>query len=174
MLILIFFLITFGVANAYFTFDEEMLIILSTIIWVDAAGGLFKKFLDTELLHKVTLIKSKFVWFLFLKAQVLKELIFMYQNRLLARGKILSFNSFYVFSVLKGSLISFLQAKRLRSRYDTKFYLLTFGNNVHSDRLIKNLARTLATSSFSGIAVLKNGRPLYPVARYSSLLILSF
>jgi predicted membrane channel-forming protein YqfA (hemolysin III family) len=72
------------VSFAFFTLDEETLIILCSFIWVDAASGLLKKFLDFELLHKVDVIRSKFLWFLVVKRTFLLELISFHRSRLLA------------------------------------------------------------------------------------------
>jgi hypothetical protein len=59
------------VSNAFFTFDEETLIILASFVWFDAAGGLFKTMLDAELVHKVDAVRSKFVWVFVFKTSII-------------------------------------------------------------------------------------------------------
>lgn len=81
-MLLLFFLISFGVVNAYGALDEELLIIACSFIWFDAAAGVFKNFLNDELVSKVHQIKSKFVWFFLSKRDTILDLLKRFKIRL--------------------------------------------------------------------------------------------
>ena len=52
------------VVQGFFSLDEEMLIILAGIFWLDAAGALIRNIIEKELVYKAVLIKDNFLWFL--------------------------------------------------------------------------------------------------------------
>jgi hypothetical protein len=75
MVYAVLFILFYLLSNAYLTLDEETLIILASIIWLDAAGVVFKKLLDEELVLRVNGIRLKFIWFLEVKRQLVFSLI---------------------------------------------------------------------------------------------------
>lgn len=168
------FFFLFLISNAFLTLDEETLIILSSFIWVDAAGALFKKLLDAELVLKILQVRSKFTWFLKLKRQLLVDLIRLHKTRIGLR------ESFYVFSnllvvKLVGEIISmFLWGVDTRRKFDSKVRVVNFGIMVHYDRLIRNIERDMAMSSFSETFVQEEESHThrYNIVKYTTILFL--
>ena len=57
-------LVIFLITNGIVLLEEELLIIIASFVWVDAAGKLIKNFLVNELEHKSVVLKNKYIWFL--------------------------------------------------------------------------------------------------------------
>lgn len=57
-------IILISITQGFVLLEEELLIILASIIWVDAAGNLIQNLLKTELEYKSQVIKDKYLWFL--------------------------------------------------------------------------------------------------------------
>ena len=62
------------VVQGFFSLDEEMLIILAGIFWLDAAGALIRNIIEKELVYKAVLIKDNFLWFLQKQRENIQEL----------------------------------------------------------------------------------------------------
>jgi hypothetical protein len=171
---LVLFVLLFLLSNAFFTLDEETLIILSSFIWVDAAGGLFKRLLDIELVSKIELVRLKFTWFLKIKRQLLVDLIRLHRTRLHLKENFYSFNNLFVVRLV-GELVSiFLWGVNIRRKFDSKSRVVNFGIMVHYERLIRSLAKDAAISSFSEILIQdESSKRRFAVVRYTTILFLS-
>lgn len=168
------FLLLFLLSNAFLTLDEETLIILSSFIWVDAAGNLFKRLLDIELVAKIELVRLKFIWFLKLKRQLLVELIRVHRTRLNLKENFYAFNNLFVVRLV-GDLVSiFLWGVNIRRKFDSKSRVVNFGIMVHYERLIRSIAKDAAMSSFSEILIQEeSSKRRFAVVRYTTILFLS-
>jgi|JI71714B2RNA_FD_contig_111_174180_length_3071_multi_3_in_0_out_0_2 hypothetical protein len=158
------------VSNAFFTFDEETLIILASFVWFDAAGGLFKTMLDAELVHKVDAVRSKFVWFLSLKRQLLVDLIKFHRVRSSVKTSIKNLNDVFLSSLVYESLSSYIVGLTSRRKFDSHTRVVNFGVAVYYDRLVRNLEKTFVLTNFSGVLVKLDSaaRPQFNFARYTT------
>lgn len=172
--IVILFLFLFLLSNAFLTLDEETLIILSSFVWVDAAGGLFKKLLDAELVTKVLLIRSKFVWFLNLKRQLLIDLLSLHKTRLGLRGSFYTFNNLFIVKLVGDVVSFFLWGVTTRRKFDSKVRVVNFGIMVHYDRLVRNVSKDAIMASFSETLV-QDGESYtrrFNIVKYTKILFL--
>jgi hypothetical protein len=170
MVLLITFLATVLVSNAFFTFDEEMLIIVATLFWFDAAGGLFKKMLESELVTKVDVVRSKFVWFLTLKHQLLEDLLKFHTSRISLGSSLSLANSVFLTLAVTEVVALYLITVTLRRKFVVNAWISLAGTGVYYGRLLSDLEQTLSLSSFSGVAVnvSVSEKPAFDFDRYSS------
>lgn len=173
MIFVIFALILVVVSKALVSFDEETLIILATVFWFDAAGGLFKTMLDSELVHKVNSVESKFIWFLELKKNLLLDVVAFHRTRLNLSSLLLNFHNSFVSILLVVSLTSYLNGLGLKLSYTEESHLSSFGNAVQYDKIIRGLQETLTTLDYASTSVrlaTAHGKKSffadYPVANY--------
>ena len=75
MLVLVVFIVIFIIVNQFIVLEEEVLILLAAIVWLDAAGSFFKQFIWTSLENKGNIIKEKLLGYLNLKISILEMLI---------------------------------------------------------------------------------------------------
>ena len=75
MYIYFWFLIVFLVVNSFLLLEEEILIVFAGILWLDAAGGLIRNVLWTELEERGDKIKDKFKWYLLAKKKLMEHLL---------------------------------------------------------------------------------------------------
>jgi hypothetical protein len=158
------------VSNAFLTFDEETLIILASFFWFDAAGGLFKKMLENELVHKVEAIRAKFVWFLTAKRQLLVELIKLHNGRMSLESKLVAVNNTFISTLSEESISLFLVASDTRRKFSAYSWVSSLGTAVYYDRLVRNLEKTLSVASFSGVLVKPTSavRPDFSFSQYAN------
>lgn len=158
------------VSNAFLTFDEETLIILASFFWFDAAGGLFKKMLENELVYKVDVIRAKFVWFLSAKRQLLVDLIKLHKARLSLESHVVTANTVFVNAAVLDSLSLFLTAVDTRRKFGVYSWVSSLGSAVYYDRLVRSLEKTLTVSSFSGVLIkpTTSNRPSFNFSHYSN------
>lgn len=60
----IFFIVVFIVVNSFVVLEEETIVFLASIIWIDAAGSMIREGLTAELEGKGDKIKEVFMWYL--------------------------------------------------------------------------------------------------------------
>lgn len=141
------------VSNVFFSFDEESIIIFASVLWVDAAGGLFKKFFDAELVHKSTATRDKFVGFLSLKRSLALELLQYHRTRKHLAVVVSELNNYFLFATTSVLVGNFLQSVRSRRLYTARLIVTTIGAAVHFERLARNLETSMAIVHFSGTDV---------------------
>jgi hypothetical protein len=174
MVYVILFILFYLLSNAYLTLDEETLIILASIIWLDAAGVVFKKLLDEELVLRVNGIRLKFIWFLEVKRQLVFSLIRLHKSRVSLKHDLRFVNNLFFFRLILESISTFLLGVTIRRKFDSKVRVVDFGIMVHYDRLIIRLGKDSAYSSFSEtlVGVEKSYRRRFNIARYTTVLFL--
>jgi len=74
-------LLVIGVTQGYILVEEEILIIIGSIMWVDAAGKLIKEGIGVEIEGKSMDIKGKYEWFLDKKREIMGRGIRVYKER---------------------------------------------------------------------------------------------
>lgn len=60
----VFFIVVFIIANSFIVLEEETIVLLASIIWLDAAGSAIREALTSELEGKGDKIKEVFIWYL--------------------------------------------------------------------------------------------------------------
>jgi len=173
MVFVIFALVLILISKALVSFDEETLIIIATIVWIDAAGGLFKSMLDSELVHKVNSIEVKFVWFLDLKRKLLLDVVSFHQTRLNLSQLLSTFHNSFVSLLLVTILNSYVNGQIIKLAHTKESYLTSFGDSVQYDKIIRGLQETISTLDYASttvrIASAQGKRSFfaeYPVASY--------
>ena len=86
MYIYFWFLISFLVVNGFLFLDEELLIIMASIAWLDAAGGFIRNALWSELEDRGTKIKAQFEWFLNSKRNLTELVLSFHKKRVSFAG----------------------------------------------------------------------------------------
>lgn len=131
MFIFFIFICIFLVTQGFLVLDEEMLIIMASVFWVDAAGGMIRKAINNELVLKGSTIKDKFVWFLDTKKLIILDLVKLHQERTKLPSQL---------NLLFGGVVS-------------KLVTATFVNFYNNLILIKISSRlSLVTEMCSGLA----------------------
>jgi len=167
------FLVLF-IGSGFFTFEEEGLIILCSFLWVDAAGGLFKTALDSELVSKVAAIRSKFSWYIVSKQAFILDLLKVHHARVNLVHSVIFFNNWLLASLVKNSLALTVFNLINRRLYESHLWVLNFGVAVHHARLIKILESTLSIAPFSFTLIRAPFAKAVPsVHTYKSLFTLS-
>lgn len=70
---IIIFLLVLIVGNSFVLLEEETIVLIASIVWVDAAGGLIREALTTELEGKGDKIKETFDWYLYAQKELIGE-----------------------------------------------------------------------------------------------------
>ena len=127
MLYLILSIIIIGVTQGFILLEEELLIIMASIVWVDAAGKLIKELLINELEYKSQVIKDKYLWFLERKIDLNKYLITMYTHRKSLINWSTQLQVYVIISLVINSLQYFFNNYFILQRYDRNILLFNFG-----------------------------------------------
>lgn len=154
---------------AFFTLDEESLIILCSFLWLDAAGGLFKNLLDGELVHKVEVIRAKFVWYLSVKRLFLLDLLGAHTARLKLSLFVTTLNNHLLATLLTTLLSLFIETALLKRKYTAHLWVLNFGASVYHSKLVNKLDSSLSLFPFSSTLLVKTSMFSTPSVAYYNL-----
>jgi hypothetical protein len=167
------FLVLF-IGSGLFTFDEEGLIILCSFLWVDAAGGLFRTALDSELISKVAVIRSKFSWYIISKREFVLDLLKIHNGRTALVQFVAFLNNWLMVSTVKNVLALTLVNLSSRRLYESQIWVLNFGVAVHHAKLIKVLESSLSVAPFSFTLIRVPSSKVLPLFHtYKSLFVFS-
>lgn len=158
------------VSYAYLTFDEELLVILSTLLWFDSAGNLFKKMLEVELVAKVEGIRVRFIWFLTLKQQLLVELLRLHKSRFFLHSALSLVNSIFLVTLVNHVVSLFLSILLLRRNFLADSFLDSFGNSIYYDSLAVELSDSFVLGKFSNITLTPEELRNSSAARFTTYL----
>jgi len=75
------FILVFLVVNSFVMIEEESLVVIASFIWLDAAGGVIRQMLTSELEGRGDKIKETFEWYLQAKKNLINLLIEKHQER---------------------------------------------------------------------------------------------
>jgi hypothetical protein len=153
MVLLVALFLVIIVSYAFLTFDEELLVILSTLFWFDSAGSLIKKMLEVELIEKVDNIRSRFVWFLVLKQQLLTDLLKLHKSRGSLYSSLVLVNSVFIVTLVNHVVSLFVNVLFLRRKFLADNLVDSFGNGVYYDYLSIELADIYVLGKFSNVIV---------------------
>ena len=150
MFVVFLFLICFLVVNGFIVLDEETLIILASFAWVDAAGGFIRKALDSELVHKGTVIREKFFWFLNRKKEIGLELVSFYKDRKQYHKNLMTLYGFYSSKLIEELLTHYYSGKAALSQLDREILVSQKGEALPKEVLAKRLNFTVTLFNKSG------------------------
>jgi hypothetical protein len=116
------FLVILIVGNSFILLEEETLVMIASIFWLDAAGSLIKGALTSEIENRGALIEEKFRWYLETKKRLLELLIKKHEYRKSVSGEIkevyLGYIDWIVGSVVKNYLNQVVVGLRYERRMD--------------------------------------------------------
>lgn len=170
MVLLVALILAIIVSYAFLTFDEELLVILSTLFWFDSAGSLIKKMLEVELIEKVDNIRNRFVWFLVLKQQLLFDLLKLHRSRGLLHSSLVLINSVFIVTLVNYVVALFVNVLSLRRKFLADNLVDSFGNGVYYDYLSVELADTFVLGKFSNVIVEQEDTRNNIIVRFSTYL----
>jgi len=157
------------IGSGLFSLDEEGLIILSSFLWVDAAAGLFKKMLDTELVDKVEIVYSKFTWYIATRKAVIIDLIKIHSSRSLIAGLLKGLSNTFAVEITSVIILTYLKSLSTRRLYESRLWVVNFGEAVHKVKLLKDLENKLSVLSFSSTLLRQCSLRVVGKSTYSTL-----
>jgi len=98
------FLIIFLIGNSFLMLEEESVVILASLVWLDAAGSSIREMLRSELEAKGDKIKETFVWYLQAKANLIGLLVSKHEGRAQLAEHITKVYTSFVESLLEAVL----------------------------------------------------------------------
>lgn len=147
MFIFILSIIIIALTQGFILLEEELIIILASIIWVDAAGTLIKNLLTNEVDYKSNLIKEKYLWFLYKKKELQNTLIIMYSKRVIMYTWLQEFKSYILVLLILNSVVYFLNNLFLLRCFVSIINLINIGIVV--------VKQVISTKTLGMIQVLK-------------------
>jgi len=166
----------FFVVQGFFSLDEEMLIILAGVVWLDAAGGLFRSVIEKELVYKGKSIRESFVWFLKKQSENVTELKTLHYSRVNSVTEFLNlkeyFLNFSVSNLQKRLLLNLYRFEQMSGLVLYKFFINSGKNekslSISSQLLLlvensdtKLLLQEIGSKSFKTMGVSTSSDVLY-------------
>lgn len=128
------------ITNGFTLLEEELLIILASFIWVDAAGKLINSMLKQYLVDIGLIIKNKYLWFLLKKKEISILLIKIYYKRIALIYLINDIQSFILLNLISNSIIYFLNNSILLKKYNILILINNFGSILIKDIFMNEIS----------------------------------
>lgn len=103
----VFFIVLFIVANSFIVLEEETLVFLASVIWIDAAGSAIREALTSELEGKGDKIKEVFMWYLTAQKNLEEVLVQKHEVRQNLVKTLLNMYELYLDKLLDSVLSSY-------------------------------------------------------------------
>jgi len=160
MFILIYGVVILGITNGYILLEEELLIILASIFWVDTGGKFIKKLLINELVHKSSILKKKYRWF-FRRKWVFDDIVIRtYYIRIMKFYRLRRESwQFVEQELLESYLLYILENNVVLAKYDINLQLYTIGITI---------LKELVSERFEILSDILMDNHLYPMAYTTS------
>lgn len=133
------FILVFLVVNSFVMIEEESLVVIASFIWLDAAGGVIRQMLTTELEGRGDKIKETFEWYLQAKKNLINLLIEKHQERANLSKSILGLYDVYLEKLLNGLLLNYYKNAIVLSNQERKNDLVEVGMTIVNDLSRKEL-----------------------------------
>lgn len=127
MFYIIFALLIISITQGYILLEEELLIIIASIVWVDAAGRIIKDLLETEVEYKGKIIKDKYLWFLSKKKDSYSNLLMLYSTRINFLNSIKMLQIEIMMLLINNSFLYFYNNFLILKRYNIVIKLINIG-----------------------------------------------
>lgn len=167
MFLLILGVVCICVLNGYILIEEELLILLASIFWVDAGSKFIKNMLVNELVHKSIILKKKYKWF-FRRKWVFDDIVIRaYYVRIMRYYRLRRETwQFIEQELLENFLIYIVENNILLQKYQLNIELFTMGilcvkdlvnkrfevlNNILSENLL--FPKTYTTSEYINLEI---------------------
>lgn len=137
------FILVFLVTQSFFFIEEETLILLASLVWLDAAGGFIRKILESELENRGDIIKNKFSWYLQQKENLLENLVKEHKKRAEFVSDISKVYSYIVREVLEKIIAKVLLEEFIVERYLMGIDLEITGSSVVNDIFVNDLEKIM-------------------------------
>jgi len=121
------------ITQSFLFLEEETLILIASIFWLDAAGELIRKLLEKELEGKGDLIKEKFVWYLSMKEKLIGLLISKHEERKKIAEEVKEIYSYYIDQLLEHSVNNYREDSIVISQNEVKNDIVLTGKQVIND-----------------------------------------
>lgn len=130
--------------KGYILLEEETLIILASVFWVDAAGGFIRQTLESELVHKGDIIKENYLYFLQVKKDIILLLLELHERRVtLKTAYHAPLRSYIMTQLLTDLLSAYNKHLVLSKKYIRKVDISAAGLSVVSDIFVNDLEKVL-------------------------------
>lgn len=142
MVVVIVFIILFLITQGFVLIEEETLILLAGLFWVDLAGVFFKDFLISELEHRGAAIKSVYLKFFSFKEDNLMVLYSLHQKRLFICNEVSIYSksrNIVLSNIFVNGLSSFLGYHNIGVKFLLKESIIFLGFIVISDIFLVSL-----------------------------------
>lgn len=127
------------ITNSFLFLEEETLVLLASILWLDAAGSLIRNLLETELENKGDIIKEKFVWYLSMKEKLIGLLISKHQERKKVAEELKDIYNYYIETLVDKSINNYINDTITLSRNEIKNDIVVVGKQVINDIALDEL-----------------------------------
>lgn len=148
------------VAQGFILVDEETLVLVASVVWLDAAGGLIRSALKSVLEDKGDSIKEKFSWYLGAKKRLLELLIAKHESRKMMAEEMSQVYGAYVSELVDKGVAEYLKSVHVVSNYAVKNDLVQGGLSVVNDMLLEELEEVMTVADKpmeSGVNWFKEG-----------------
>jgi hypothetical protein len=120
-------LLIISITQGFILLEEELLIIVASIVWVDAAGNLIKNLIENEVEVKSKLIKDKYEWFLLKKKESFNNLLNLYLKRLIFSNQIKKLEKDIIILLINNNILYFLTNFLILKEYNIIIKLINVG-----------------------------------------------
>ena len=132
------------VINGFILVEEELLIILASILWVYAAGRLIKSIILSELVYKGATVKKKYLWFLKKKVLYHDVVIRTYYVRIyrFLRAERETAQHF-LFGVIDNNIQYFMNNFILLEKFDINLKLYLIGLGIIKEVYLEDISHVI-------------------------------
>lgn len=155
MFVVAIFFVIFFVVQGYIVLEEETLIILASFIWLDAAGGMIRNVIETELVSKGDTIKEKFLWFLTIKKELVQKLLAVHASRVELPTIVSSVYTYFLSRLLDSSLIYLLVVDHAWKANTSNTLIIEKSNSLPTVYLDRRVNEYLTLINQSGSSIKK-------------------
>lgn len=136
---LVVFILLYMISTGVLLLEEEVLIIIASVFWLDAAGVFIKKYLDEEIEGRGLVIKKKILWYYNKKISVLREIREFYIKKVyFSEWLSLTYNN-YLLSLVESIIILYLKEEKVILKDSIKNDLVGFGLYLINEIFIESL-----------------------------------
>tara|TARA_B100002003_G_C13965971_1_gene467674 strand:- start:48 stop:506 length:459 start_codon:yes stop_codon:yes gene_type:complete len=142
MFVLGLFVIIFLITQGFILLEEETLILLAGIFWVDLAGSFIRTFLISELEHKGDKIAEEYIKFFSFKEESLSLLYILHRKRFIGSELISTYlktRELILFSTVVYSLENLLYFENIANKFILKDSICFLGTLVIGDYQLNKL-----------------------------------
>lgn len=131
------------IVQSFVFLEEETLILIASIVWLDAVGEIIRKLLEKELENKGDIIKEKFIWYLTMKERLISLLINKHEERKKIAEEIKDIYSYYIDKIVEKSIENYKRDSKIIIENEIKTDIIMTGKQVINDIALNELEKIL-------------------------------